>query len=244
LAETAGTEGDLGVDPKTGIKHAPPLKTKADWIKAGESVFDAARFYDFSLPVEGVRDPTWYRKTGTPEGKDGTIPFGRCVVRRKGAVELGNLSCAMCHTRVMEDGSILKGAQGNFPFDRSIGFGIRAVAVARNRPPNLLELARANELSLYATPWLRPDPSVRFAEMSLDEIASAREAIPPGVQARHRTSSFYPAQVPDLIGVKNRHYLDRTGLQQHRGIVDLMRYAALNQLVRVGRRLERIHVQR
>jgi hypothetical protein len=36
-------------------------------------------------------------------------------------------------------------------------------------------------------------------------------------------------QVPDLIGVRDRHYLDRTGLQQHRSIVDLMRYAALNQ---------------
>jgi hypothetical protein len=40
---------------------------------------------------------------------------------------------------------------------------------------------------------------------------------------------LYPPQVPDLIGVKDRHYLDRTGLQQHRGIVDMMRYAALNQ---------------
>jgi hypothetical protein len=36
--------------------------------------------------------------------------------------------------------------------------------------------------------------------------------------------------VPDLIGVRDRHYLDRTGLQQHRSIVDLMQYAALNQL--------------
>jgi hypothetical protein len=35
--------------------------------------------------------------------------------------------------------------------------------------------------------------------------------------------------VPDLIGVKERRYLDATGLQQHRSIVDLMRYAALNQ---------------
>ena len=39
----------------------------------------------------------------------------------------------------------------------------------------------------------------------------------------------HPAQVPDLIGVKDRKYLDRTGLQQQRSIVDLMRYAALNQ---------------
>ena len=36
-------------------------------------------------------------------------------------------------------------------------------------------------------------------------------------------------QIPDLIGIKNRRYLDRTGLQQHRSTVDLMRYAALNQ---------------
>jgi hypothetical protein len=35
--------------------------------------------------------------------------------------------------------------------------------------------------------------------------------------------------VPDLIGIKDRRYLDSTGLQQHRSIVDLMRYAALNQ---------------
>jgi hypothetical protein len=36
-------------------------------------------------------------------------------------------------------------------------------------------------------------------------------------------------QVPDLIGVQDRHYLDRTGLQQQHSIVDLMRYSALNQ---------------
>lgn len=35
--------------------------------------------------------------------------------------------------------------------------------------------------------------------------------------------------MPDLIGVKDRRYLDRTGLQPQHSIVDLMRYAALNQ---------------
>jgi hypothetical protein len=38
-----------------------------------------------------------------------------------------------------------------------------------------------------------------------------------------------PVQVPDLIGVKDRRYLDHTGLQQQHSLVDLMRYAALNQ---------------
>src|SRR5258708_26797393 len=44
-----------------------------------------------------------------------------------------------------------------------------------------------------------------------------------------RSPPAYPIQVPDLIGVQHRRYLDRTGLQQSRGIADLMRCAALNQ---------------
>jgi len=60
-------------------------------------------------------------------------------------------------------------------------------------------------------------------------MAAAHAAIPPGALARHRSTPYYPVQVPDLIGVKDRHYLDRTGLQLHRSIADLMRYAALNQ---------------
>ncbi len=65
--------------------------------------------------------------------------------------------------------------------------------------------------------------------LSLETLASAHDAIPPGVLARHRSSTAIPPQIPDLIGVKDRRYLDRTGLQQHRSLVDLMRYAALNQ---------------
>jgi hypothetical protein len=55
------------------------------------------------------------------------------------------------------------------------------------------------------------------------------ESIVPGVCARQGSSAFYPARIPDLIGVKDRHYLDASGLVRHRSIVDLMRYAALNQ---------------
>ncbi len=48
--------------------------------------------------------------------------------------------------------------------------------------------------------------------------------------ARHGTSPWTPVQIPDLIGIKDRKYLDRTGLVRHRDIGDLMRYAALNQV--------------
>ena len=60
-------------------------------------------------------------------------------------------------------------------------------------------------------------------------MAEWHKAIPPGVLARQGTSPHWPAQVPDLIGLKDRKYLDHTGLVRHRSIVDLMRYSALNQ---------------
>jgi hypothetical protein len=65
--------------------------------------------------------------------------------------------------------------------------------------------------------------------MTLDEIAAVFESIVPGVCARQGSSPFFPPRIPDLIGVKDRRYLDASGLVRHRSIGDLMRYAALNQ---------------
>lgn len=79
---------------------------------------------------------------------------------------------------------------------------------------------------IFGASWIEPDPSEL---MSLSEIAAARGAIPPGVAPREGTSLRYAVQVPDLIGVEDRRYLDHTGLVRHRSIGDLMRYAALNQ---------------
>jgi cytochrome c peroxidase len=42
-------------------------------------------------------------------------------------------------------------------------------------------------------------------------------------------SLFAPAQIPDLIGVKERRFLDHTGLVQQRSMADLMRYVAIVQ---------------
>jgi hypothetical protein len=202
--------------------HAPPLSTEADWISAGEIVFDAAVVYNGITTADDVREPDWYTKTGVLLTREGVMPFYRYVIRQKGKIELGRLSCASCHIRVMPDGTTLKGAQGSLPFDAARGYAFRT---GRFKP----EEARAREAGLFAAPWLRPDPNAAINQMTVDEIAAAHYAIPPGVLARHRSSPFYPVQVPDLIGVKDRRYLDRTGLQQHRSIVDLMRYAALNQ---------------
>ncbi len=198
------------------------LKTEADWIRAGEIIFDAPTNYGAIVAVSDVRDPDWYKKTGTPLAKDGTMPYARYVVTGKGNVELGNLACAFCHTRAMPDGAAVKGAQGNFPFERAWAFAIRSGRI----PP---EAIRAVEHSLFDAPWVQPGSSSDFDSMPIEEIAASHAAMPPGVLARQGTSLTHPSRVPDLIGIKERKYLDSSGLQLHRSAADLMRYAALNQ---------------
>ena len=215
-------EPEIVFDPAT-------LKTEADWIKAGELAFDAPTAYDSDpiavVTLSGVRNPAWYQKVGVRLTNDGVMPHARYVIRKKGTVEVGSRACAMCHTRVMADGSVIKGAQGNIPFDRALAFDARAAS----QPEQRLELERGFLQLLFGTPWLRPDPLAQIAQTSLDALMSIYEAIPPGVLARHGSSPLHPVQVPDLIGIKDRRYLDRTGLVRHRDIGDLMRYGALNQ---------------
>ena len=206
------------------------LKTEEDWIKAGELAFDAPITYDaqtigFITPAE-VRNPMWYRRVGVPITKDGVMPFARYVIRKKGVVQVGSLSCGTCHTRVMADGSVIKGAQGNFPFDRAIAFLLQSETLPEQQR---LQGQRAATGLLFSVPWIRPDPLASLHQMSLSQLISTYEAIPAGVIARHGSSPLSPVQVPDLIGVKDRRYFDRTGLVRHRDIGDLMRYGALNQ---------------
>ena len=157
------------------------------------------------------------------------MPFLRYVVRKKGTVEVGQISCAMCHTRVMPDGSTVKGAQGNFATVRAVDFGIRSRTAQSKDTSLLLTRLRLGYRAEWSVPWLNPDPEAPIDQMSLEELVESLEALPAGVVARQRASVLYPAQVPDLVGVKERKYLDHTGLQQQRSIGDLMRYAAMNR---------------
>jgi hypothetical protein len=211
--------------------HKPNLRSKEDWIAAGRIVFNTPIYYTTHriASIDDVRDPKWYQTTGVPVARDGTVPFVRYVIRKKGEVELGDFACGLCHTRVMPDGSVLEGAQGNFPFEKSKAWLFRS-RLARSKDPHKVnsDLRRLDH-SLFAAPWQKPDPSAPIDNLTMDQLIAAHEAMPAEVTARHRSNLFYPLQIPDLIGVKDRRYLDHTGLQQHRSIADLMRYAALNQ---------------
>ena len=204
------------------------LRTREDWVKAGEVVFNAPTSYPpVFFSAANLRDPSFVEKTGMPVAKDGTVPFARWVIRRRGEVELGSMGCNTCHTRVMTDGAVVPGAQGNNPGDRQGASMLRGFAKSGD-PVKVLERIRAFTRQ-FEMPWLPDDPNRRAQEMSLDELVATGEEIPPGVTARSNTSMFVPPQIPDLIGVEERRYLDHTGLVRHRGIGDLMRYSSLVQ---------------
>src|SRR5262245_59910503 len=165
----ARQEPEIACDPAK-------LKSKSDWIKAGEIVFDAPIGYGATFKLSQVRDPDWYKAIGVPITKDGVMPFSRYVIRKKGVVEVGSGGRIMCHARVMPDGSFLKGAQGNFPVDHVIGYNLRRQAQESKDSTEFLKQIRLGQRAFFSVPWLRPDPAARIETMSLDEIASAYES--------------------------------------------------------------------
>jgi len=234
--EPAGYLEDLRMRaPRLVDSSSSELASEEAWQRFGSSVFEAPLGYDddpFSsvISFENTRDLNWYRTVGVRvDPATRVMPYARYVVRVKGKIEVGNLACAMCHTRVLEDGTVIRGAQGNFPFDRSLAFGMRAAVRAIGNIEQAAKELRAFDSLLFGMPWRQSSLVTTFGSLTLQDYIAAYEAIPPGVAARHGTSPLLPVQIPDLIGVQNRRYLDRTGLVQHRDAGDLMRYAALNQ---------------
>lgn len=224
------------------VERRPRLETPRDWEQAGELVFDAAISYSagatgFLTNLGNARDPDFFAHTDMPADSRGEVPFFRYVIREKGRVELGQASCGMCHTRVLPDGAVLKGAQGNFPLDRAVAYNVGAL---RKLSPEIqngsLGALRRITRTFFGAPWMDPDPADAYQNLGLEDVEKLLTAIPPGVIDRQGSSAIYPVQIPDLIGIKDRRYLDHTGLQKHRGPADLMRYGALNQDMNVWAR--------
>jgi len=162
--------------------HRPPLETEADWIRAGEIVFDApVQTGTGPITVDDVRSPEWWANVGWTPAADGTLPILRYVVRQKGTATVETLACANCHTRLLPDGSILKGAQGNYAIGRANNLRLREAA----RGPNADAAWRQQRTTLrgtFATPWLNPDPFSRLETMSfLQYVDEVQGAFPAGV---------------------------------------------------------------
>lgn len=77
-------------------------------------------------------------------------------------------------------------------------------------------------------PWVKDDIHESLKTMPPSEAGPIfGAAAQPGLFPRWHGSGFYPTKIPDLIGFKDRKYIDHTATHQHRGPGDLMRYGAM-----------------
>jgi hypothetical protein len=196
------------------------LRTPEDWIKAGELVFNwPVAYTPMNDKVSGVSLELFKNGNGKITN-EGIYPFSRYVITEKGKIIVGSLSCASCHTRVLESGEIIPGAQGNvFNTTRF------TAAVASGKLP--FPLIQGGQRQLNFAPWA-PE-TFPVLPVTPQEFVDYINAAVPGVIDRQGGGYLYPFAVPSLIGIKDIKYLDRTGLMKHDSPGDMMRYAAFNQ---------------
>jgi hypothetical protein len=230
------------VGPKPLIEPEK-LKSEADWVKAGRRVFEEAdhlhlRTLDSRL-IAAARSLETF-KNAEPLA-DGTVPSMRWVPTKSG-VALSFSNCSNCHVLPLPDGARIPGAP---EFGTGAGSQDRSRAPARtlraqiNLANGVMTIGDAPFLTgpeppgmkIYeatGVPWRRDDINERVKTITEAEDRELRAAfLRSGGIARWNGSLYYPVKFPDLIGIKDRKYFDHTATHLHRGIGDLMRYAAL-----------------
>ena len=205
------------------------LSTDADWVHAGKRVFDewdvpGLRVFDPQALTAARRAETFARARVRAR-PDGTLPDLRWVPTPKG-LALGLSNCASCHTRLMNDGTVLPGAPPNedaSPFGplKMAPWAVSPVSLG-DEPPGLMYW-RA-----FGVPWNPADVHEAFKTMTPPQVGpTVAPAFAIGLFPRWNGSVYYPTKIPDLIGIKDRRYIDHTATHLHRGPGDVMRYAAL-----------------
>jgi hypothetical protein len=205
------------------------IHTEKAWIEAGRRVFE-----EFDVPAVRTNDPRALKYLQDREAikrdsiqitREGVIPGIRWVVEKNGEIKLTLSECASCHMRLLDNGVIIPGAQGNPNFSSQI-MGILFESFAKSNEKQHITLAQS-EYNSYGVPWLKEDIHERFKTMSEAEINEVDGISLPGTFARFNGSPYYITKIPDLIGVKDRRYLDHTGTHLNRGPEDIARYGAL-----------------
>lgn len=215
------------------------LKTEADWIKAGELIYDLPMNFTpldsatrSLLPAMAAK----WKAAGIHGNKKGIIPFVVISIRKKGKPEMGTESCGMCHSKQMSNDQILKGAQGNFMADMFRNtMATSNPNFQRLSPENKLKAFHAFNKRLYYTPWVQNEYQENYKKVNLENAGNSFfQGVLPGLQTRVGGSFDHPIAIPDLYHLKERKYLDKTGHNLNRGVEDIMRYAILNQNLALG----------
>ena len=210
------------------------LATKADWVAAGERIFFdwvVLRTLDTQV-IAMARDQDAMEAVGAGPLPDGTINGLRWIPTADG-VALGMSNCSACHLLYLPDNTPVPGAS-SFAIPNTFRNGLgatirRAVRTLPGEAPFSFDGPIGSwAYQAYAAPWTNDPAGERLRSLSQDEYnAYIAAGIGGGGIARWNGSIFYPTKIPDLIGFEDRKYIDHTATHQHRGIGDLMRYAAL-----------------
>jgi hypothetical protein len=180
-----------------------------------------------------------FEQTHTQPLPDGTA-FGLRWVPTKLGVAFSLTNCSNCHLRYLPDGTRVPGAPhlagvAHTHDPRDGNTQIIAMIHSTNRvvigtPPFFMGPAPLGMwlYQAYGVPWRKDDINERLKTVTEAEfVGLIRAGNSGGAILRWNGSPYYPAKMPDLIGIKDRKYIDHTATHQHRSIGDLMRYAAL-----------------
>jgi hypothetical protein len=214
-------------EPLIDVEKAGP---GFNWVAAGKRVWQEADVPFFRLfdaeSISLARSAEYVRKDEKRMvvRPDGTLAHYRWVITPRG-IGLSITACSSCHTRFLDDGTAVAGA----------GFvGHRISDSLLDRMGNqLLRISYSGDtlaMSLYrqfGAPWIRNDVHEKLKIMPEPQIGALFDAEIAGVSDRPNGSIYYVTKVPDLIGFRDRKYIDHTATHRHRDIGDLMRYAAL-----------------
>src|SRR5260370_29111520 len=197
-------------------------RTRADWLIEGKRIFDELdlpylRNYDPKL-IEIVRSADGLKKLGGHAQKDGTLLGLRWVPTSRG-LALGQQDCAVCHKRVMSDGSIADGAPGPGA-DSGSAIGVVGKFVTHDSP-SFLELFSPGERFETGSwrwsdaTWVPEDINEKVKSLTVTGRDFA--GLGQGVLPRFNGSPFYPTKTPDLLALKKRTDSQQTAPHPLRG---------------------------
>jgi mono/diheme cytochrome c family protein len=213
-------------EPILDIDHIGP---SFSWVAAGRILWEgldvpALRLYDSeSIALARSREYSRANRNRMVVRRDGTYAIYRWVITPKG-IALGAPACSGCHTRELHDGTTLDGPGLTRRTTDSLLDRMYAQVNGLLYPGDTVQMALYRQ---FGVPWIRADIHEGLKTMSGDEIAALYAAQPAGAMDRVNGSPFYVTKVPDLIGIRDRKYIDHTATHKHRDAGDLMRYAAL-----------------
>jgi hypothetical protein len=215
-------------DPKSLVDPAE-IESDADWAKLGQRVFDELDQPRFRTndprAIKALRDRDLLKTSPMTLAPDGQIMPYRWVVEARGQVSLSIAVCTACHTRVQPDGTLLRGLPRNMAVDAT-AFRIMAAQAFRSDETGE-PLSRADRAYLeYGVPWLKDDIHAQLRGKTDAAVSAVTRIQNLGTANRFNGSPFYVAKIPDLIGIKDRRYLDATATLRNRGPEDIARYAA------------------